>query len=171
MRRCALFFCCLAMCCVGGAEDSDTPSRISPPTTVEEARSRAKLLHETIRGALQVMHRDFFDDEEPDAIPSASMQDVFDELSHSYQLKAKWLVVETDVVNVDHKPSDDFERAAVKALADGQTFFEAVEAEQYRSAGAIRLGSQCLKCHLTMRKSTEARTAGLLISMPLKNAK
>lgn len=117
------------------------------------------------------MHRDFFDDDEPDAIPSASMQDVFDELARSYQVNAKWLVVETDVVNVDHKPADDFERAAVKALSDGTTFYEAVEADEYRSAGAIRLGSQCLKCHLTMRKSTEARTAGLLISMPLKKSK
>lgn len=132
-----------------------------------EARSRARLLHETIRGALQVVHRDLFDEDNALAIPSASLEDVFDELSESYDVDIKWLIVETDIVNVDHQPEDDFEEAAVKALKKGKSRHEAVEKNQYRFAGPIRLASQCLKCHVQNRTSTEDRTAGLLISMPL----
>ena len=77
------------------------------------------------------------------------------------------LIVETDVVNTDHQPEDDFEKAAVVALKHGQSRFEAVEGERFRFAGSIRLGSQCLKCHVQKRTSTDARKAGLLISMPI----
>lgn len=143
--------------------------------TVAEARFRAKLLHETIRGTLQVMHRDFFDEDNAHAIPSASLEDVFDELSRAYDTKVKWLVVNTDAVNVDHKPVDAFERQAVKALAAGKKSYEATESDavskqtRFRYAGPIRLRSQCLKCHVKRRLSNEDRVAGLTISMPVKN--
>ena len=136
-------------------------------TTMLEARARAKLLHEAIRGTLQVVHRDFFDEDDAHAIPSASLEDVFHAMSESYDVELKWLIVETDVVNVDHQAEDEFEKDAVKALKSGKPMHEAVLAERYRFAGPIRLASQCLKCHVKNRKSTEDRTAGLLISMPL----
>ncbi|MCM2369688.1 c-type heme family protein [Aporhodopirellula aestuarii] len=141
---------------------------IQAATTVAEARARAMLLHESIRGTLQVVHRDFFDEDNTHAIPSASLEDVFDELANSYDVKLKWLIVETDLINVDHQPKDEFERRAVTALKDGEPRFESVEAARYRFAGPIRLASQCLKCHVRHRTDTEARTAGLSISMPLK---
>ena len=144
------------------------PSSISAPATVDEARARAKLLHETIHGTLQVVHRDFFDEDNASMIPSASLEDVFHELSRSYGIDLKWLVVNADVVNVDHEAEDEFERNAVKALAAGKGQFEATENGRYRYAGPIRLASQCLKCHVKNRTTTEDRTAGLLISMPLK---
>lgn len=140
---------------------------IPAPTSVVEARARARLLHESIHGTLQIVHRDFFMEDESHSIPSASLEDMFAELSKSYQVELKWLVVETDIVNVDHQAVDDFEKAAVAALKDGQPRFEAVEDERYRFAGPIRLASQCLKCHVQHRTSTADRTAGLLISMPL----
>lgn len=139
------------------------------PTTLNEARGRARLLHEVLRGSLQVMHRDFFDEENPPAIPSASLEDVFVELQQSHQVRVKWLTVETDVLNVDHKPQDAFETAAARALAKGQDVYEASENGEFRFAGRIRLSSQCLKCHVKNRTSTEARTAGVVISMPLHN--
>lgn len=145
--------------------------RIPAPTSVAEARSRARLLHESIHGVLQVMHRDFFDEDNAHAIPSASLEDVFHELSESFDVRMKWLIVDTDVVNVDHKPSDEFERAAVAALKNGDQRYEMVDSDRYRFAGPIRLASQCLKCHVKNRTSTEDRTAGLLISMPVKSAR
>ena len=143
------------------------PTIPAPASSPAEARARAKLLYETIRGALQVMHRDFFDDENPATIPSASLEDVFEELALSYQVEVKWLVVDTDIVNVDHKPADDFEQQAVKALKNGQAEFSATEDQRYRFVGPIRLASQCLKCHVQQRTSTETRVAGLAISLPL----
>ncbi|WP_233198907.1 MULTISPECIES: DUF3365 domain-containing protein [Pirellulaceae] len=142
--------------------------KLSPATSQAEARARAMLLHETIHGTLQVVHRDFFIEDESRVIPSASMEDVFDALQETYNVRLKWLVVETDVVNVDHQAEDAFEKAAVKALADRKPYFDAVEKETYRFAGPIRLASQCLKCHVRNRKDTADRTAGLLISMPLE---
>ena len=146
-------------------ETIELPDVLPPPTSVVEARSRARLLHETIHGTLQIVHRDFFDEDDAHAIPSASLEDVFHELATHYNIELKWLIVDTDVVNVDHQPEDEFEKAAVKAL---QNYHEAVEANRYRFAGSIRLASQCLKCHVKHRTSTEDRTAGLLIAMPIR---
>jgi hypothetical protein len=149
------------------ATDASKRPRIPPPTTLAEARARAMLLHETIHGSLQVMHRDFFEEDESRSIPSASLEDVFRELARSYDVQLKWLIVDTDVVNVDHRPQDEFEKMAAKALAKGKPQFELANNDRYRYAGPIRLASQCLKCHVRSRTSTEDRTAGLVISMPL----
>lgn len=146
-----------------------TTDKIKPATSTAEAQSRAKLLHELVRGTLQVMHRDFFDEDNAHAIPSASMEDVFIEMQRSYDVQLKWLVVNTDVVNVDHQPSDAFEHDAVAGLAAGKSFVEATQENRYRYAGPIRLHSQCLKCHVKTRTNTRPRTAGLLISMPLED--
>lgn len=135
--------------------------------TIQEARSRAILLHETIAGSLQVVHRDLFNEEDSLAIPSASLQDVFDQLEKQHEVHLKWLTVETDTLNVDHDPSDPFEHQAVKALKSGKASWESVEDERYRFAGSILLSSQCLKCHVKLRKDNRDRTAGLVISMPL----
>lgn len=125
------------------------------------------MLHELVRGSLQVMHRDFFDEDNARAIPSASLEDVFREMHKSYGVKMKWLTVDADVVNVDHQAETQFEKSAVKALAAGKPFAEEVTAEHYQFAGPIRLGSQCLKCHLKRRTSNKERTSGLVITMPL----
>lgn len=145
---------------------TESPS-IAPASTIAEADARARLLYETIHGAIQIVHRDFFDEDNPGAIPSASLEDVFASLAESYQVELKWLIVETDVLNVDHQPADDFERAAVKALRNGEPHYAEAERDLYRFAGPIRLASQCLKCHVKQRLTTEDRMAGLLISMPL----
>ena len=134
-------------------------------TTVQEARSRARLLHETLHGTLQVMHRDFFDPDEMDKIPSASLEDVFKELARKQGVKAHWLGVDGQTMNIEHLPQDDFEREAVKAISSGKKEFEAVEGNRYRHAGAIVLHNVCLKCHVPNRSSLEDRAAGLVISM------
>lgn len=145
---------------------ADFPAASNP----SEARARAKMLHEMVRGTLQVMHRDFFDEDDAHAIPSASLEDVFHEMGSSYNVKMKWLVVNTDVVNVDHQAETPFEKGAVKSLAAGKPFSEQTTADLYKFAGPIRLRSQCLKCHVKFRTSNEERTAGLVITMPLAKA-
>jgi hypothetical protein len=151
-----------------GEEVAERPPTVAldPPTSPGEARARARLLHEVVHGALQVVHRDFFDEEDIRAIPSASLEDVFKEMSRSYGVEIKWLNVNTDEVNVDHQPATEFEKGAAKKLAAGEPFAEAIESDAYHFAGPIRLASQCLKCHLKTRTSTADRTAGLVISMP-----
>ena len=141
----------------------------SPPSSVAEARARARLLHETVHGALQVMHRDFFQDDDSSLIPSHSLEDVFRELARSHSVQLRWLVVNANAMNVDNNPRTPFEKSAVKALAAGKTAFEAATPNSYQYVGSIRLSSQCLKCHVPRRTSTEDRAAGLLITMPLKS--
>ncbi|TWT84642.1 hypothetical protein CA13_61220 [Planctomycetes bacterium CA13] len=154
----------------GQTNESEIKSNITPASTATEARARANMLHELVRGSLQVMHRDFFDEDNAHAIPSASLEDVFHEMGEIYDVKMKWLIVNTDVVNVDHQPETAFEKTAVKTLAAGKPFAEAVNNDRYHFAGAITLGSQCLKCHVKRRTSNEDRTAGLVITMPIAAA-
>ncbi len=149
--------------------ESPPASQIHPSTTAE-ARARATLLHEMAHGALQVMHRDFFDDEDAHSIPSASLEDVFHQMSDSHEVDLRWLVVNTDVVNVDHRARTDFERSAVKDLAAGEPFVERVTDRRYEFAAPIRLPSQCLKCHVKDRNDNADRLAGLVISMPLQES-
>lgn len=153
----------LASALVLGDENQPTSQsnreiEISPPSNPEETRSRAKLLHEMVRDALKIMHRDFFDEENAHAIPSAPLEDVFHEMGKSYDVQMKWLTVNTDLANVDHQAKSVFERAAVKEVAAGKQKAEKIEERSYQYAGAIRLGSQCLKCHVQRRTSNEDRT-------------
>ncbi|WP_238388695.1 c-type heme family protein [Roseimaritima ulvae] len=150
--------------------ETDAAAKVAPPTTMLEARSRALLLFEMVHGTLQVVHRDFFEEDDALAIPSASLEDVFHELSVSFDVNFKWLIVNADALNVDHQPADAFEKRAAEALAEGKPMLETNENGRYRFAGPIRLPSQCLKCHVKRRTSNTDRTAGLLISMPLQAA-
>lgn len=145
----------------GGKEDL--------PSTVREARSRARWLHETIHGALQVMHRDFFEDDESLDLPSQSLEDVFKQMSESWSVEIRWLGVNA-TKGADHKPKDDFEIAAAAALKKGEPEFERLENDRYRYVGTIRLQNECLKCHVPNRTSLENRVAGLAISFPLRKA-
>lgn len=141
------------------------------PSSVKEARSRALLMYELINGSLQVMHRDLFDDDNPSAIPSSSLDDVFVEMTKSFGVELRWLTVDADVVNVDHQAKTEFEKKAVGELAKGSRYWESVEEDLYQFAGPIRLASQCLKCHVKNRTNTNPRTSGLVIRMQLRNAR
>lgn len=136
--------------------------------SVEEARSRAYLLHETIHDLLHVVHRDFFDADESIKIPSHSFEDVFAGLKRGYGVQLHWLAVDARAMNVDNEPKTEFERNAVKVLSKGKKRFENVDMGSYRFAGRIHLPSQCLKCHLPSRSSNTPRSAGLVITIPLK---
>ena len=149
------------------AHQVQAESSVLLPSAANEARARAQLLHETIHGVLQVMHRDFFDAEESLSIPSHSLEDVFKELDKSYGVNIRWLAVNAKAMNVDNKPGSQFEHAAVKALSEGKTEFEKITPESYQYVGAIRLSSQCLRCHLPARTNNDARVAGLVITLPL----
>lgn len=137
------------------------------PKTLEEARGRARWLHEVVHGALQVMHRDFFDEDLVErSLPSQSLDDVFAEMSRSHSVEIRWLGVNA-TRGKDHLPKDRFEEQAAAALLSGQTEYEAVEKGRYRFAGHIRLQNECLKCHVRDRTTLEDRVAGLAIAFPM----
>src|SRR6056297_2731165 len=94
MLRC-LFSSVVIVCCAAGllAEETrvESVSEAMPASSEAEARARAMMLHEMVRGTLQIMHRDFFDEDDAHAIPSASLEDVFHEMGKSYDMRLKWL--------------------------------------------------------------------------------
>lgn len=145
-------------------ETAETPRPSSP-----EARRQAELLHTTIHSTLQAVHHGYYRVDEGLPIPAAVLKDVFAELEKEHHVKLRWLVVEGQPMNTDHKAKGPFEDEAVLALKGGKREFERVEDGVYRRAGAITLTNQCLKCHVPDRKSTANRTAGLIISIPIKH--
>lgn len=157
-----------------GLETARPEEVVAPPALpqdIGEARARARLLHEALHGALQVMHRDFFREGEHMAIPSESLADVFRELERSMNVKVGWMAVNSKAMNPAHRAKSPFEKKAAEALAGGRESYDAVEEKTYRYAGAIKLGNQCLKCHVPDRQSLEDRKASLVISMQMEPAK
>ncbi len=142
-------------------------ARDNPAPTAEEARARARLLHEAFHATLQFVHEEYYREGERLALPAATLERVFRELAARRNVKLRWLAVNAKAMNVDHQPQDEFEKASVAALTEGKDEFARVENDVYRHAGRITLTSDCLKCHLPGRTSTRDRSAALVISIPL----
>lgn len=140
----------------------------APRPTLEQARRQAELLHTTLHVTLQAVHHRYYREDEGLPIPASMLKEVFADLEKEQGVKLRWLSVEGQAMNTDHKPRDDFETEAVKALKAGKGAFERSENGTYRRAAAITLGSHCLKCHVPDRKSTKDRTAGLIIALPVE---
>ncbi len=153
---------------VRAAEEIQDADHENLPQNIKEARGRARLLHETIHGSLQIMHRDFFREDEGLPIPSHSLEDVFKELARSHKVSLRWLAIDARAMDIDHEPKSDFDKAAVDVLKSGEEFYELQKENSYQYVGAIRLSASCLKCHLPARSNNDDRTAGLVIKMPLK---
>jgi cytochrome c5 len=138
-----------------------------PLPSVDEARRRAEILHETFHATLQAVHLQYFRDDERVAVPAATLRSVFRELSRRQGVELRWLAVNAQAMNKDHEPASDFEKDAARQLAAGAKSHEQLDAGTYRRVGAIVLESECLKCHQPTRMDTRPRTAGLVITMPV----
>lgn len=148
------------------AAQSADGTRPQPPSA-EEARQRARLLHETFHATLQFVHTEYYRPNERLTLPASTLERVFKELERSHNVRLRWLAVNAQAMNVDHEPRDDFDKACVAALKDGQSEFDRVENNVLRYAGAITLSSDCLKCHLPARTNVKDRIAALVISIPV----
>lgn len=138
------------------------------PVTVQTARAQAASLHDALHTMLQVTHDRFYREDEGLPIPAATLKDVFAELKKKQDITVRWLVVDGQAMNVDHKPQDEFERMAVKVRTSGKPLHEQIVNGVYRRAGPITLSNHCLKCHVPNRRSTRDRTAGLIIDIPVR---
>ena len=138
-----------------------------PAPSIAEAKMRARILHETVHGTLQVMHRDFFRKDQALKIPSRSLEDVFHEVEQNYGIEFRWLAVDTGAMSVDNEATSPLEKEVVKTLKAGEPEFEKVEQGTYHYAGRIQLSAVCLSCHASARKNNTPRSAALLISQPV----
>ena len=114
------------------------------------------------------MHRDLFREDEGFTLPARSLDDVFAEMKRVHGVEMAWLAVDAKPMDVDHEANDEFEKQAVKAIAAGAEEYGAVEGDRYRHAGRIRLASECLKCHLPNRTSTDDRSAAVTINLAVQ---
>lgn len=151
----------------GESQGNSQPQEAFVLDSASQARTLARVLHDTVHASLQVVHRDFFNSESTRSIPSRTLEDVFRGLEKKYGIELRWLAVDAIAMSVDNNPQNDFEHAAVKAITAGQDLHEETTTEEYRYAGRVRLVSQCLKCHLPNRMSNKERSAALLIRIPL----
>lgn len=152
------------------AEVQETPFPADATrVTVDEARRQSQVLHSAMHTTLQLVHHRYYTEDEGLPIPAAVVEEIFRDVEAEQPVRLRWLVVEGQAMNTDHRARTEFELAAVEALKSGQQKFEQVQAGVYRHAGAIRLTNACLKCHVPDRKSTEDRTAGLIISLPVRS--
>ena len=142
--------------------------RLIERTDVRAAREQARLLHEALHSTLLIVHQKYYREDEKLPIPSSVLDEVFEHLQETRDIKFRWISVNAEAMNIDHEPKTEFEKQAAEALADGKTEYEQVEKGVYRHAGTICLPSQCLKCHMPNRRSTATRFAGLVISLPVK---
>ena len=133
------------------------------PVTVDEARRRAKLLHETYVATLQVMHRYYFKDEER-TVPSRALEDVFSRVASRQKVHANWIAVSARAMSIDNVPKTKFEKRAARELRRGKNEFEQVADGEFRRAGAVVLFANCIRCHETRARSP---VAGLVIRMPV----
>jgi hypothetical protein len=167
-------FLCAMLCALFlganmGAEEPPAAAAVEQALpSVAEARRQAEVLHEAMHLTLQIVHHRYYREDEGLPIPAATLADVFRELEKEKQVKLRWLVVEGQAMNNDHKARDEFEIRAAEALRTGKGELEQVEKGVYRRAGPIALTNHCLKCHLPDRKSTATRTAGLIVSIPVQ---
>lgn len=145
---------------------ADRPAELP---TLNEARRQAEALHTVIHSTLHLVHHEYYREDEGLPLPAAALKEVFAELEKEQRIRLRWLAVEGQAMNVDHKARGEFEEAAFQALKSGQPHYERVEQGVYRRAAAITLTNQCLKCHVPDRKSTRNRTAGLILSVPVRD--
>lgn len=147
---------------------ADPPGKQQDLPSAEEAPGRARLLHETMHATLQIVHHEYYREDEALKIPAATLKTVFRELAKRQNVELHWLAVDAQAMNVDHVPRDDFDKQAVQALTAGKSEFTRQDGKSFFYAGAITLDSSCLKCHAPTRTSNRDRTAALVIKMPLR---
>ncbi len=132
---------------------------------VSQARERARLLHDLYETTLLTMHRHYFEPNKHRAIPSHAMEDIFYRINRRWNVKARWLAVSAQAMNIDHKPQDVFEKTAARVLGSGKTTeYEEIKNGIYRRAGPIILFASCIRCHLSQRRNP---VAGLVLSLPI----
>ncbi len=76
--------------------------KAAPLPSVEEARGRARLLYETIQAMLQVVHHEYYREDEKLPIPARTFQKVFRELADNQKVEIRWLAVTGQAMNQDH---------------------------------------------------------------------
>jgi hypothetical protein len=153
---------------------AEQPKVVSKPTdegplSVEEARARAKLLHNVYSSTLDVMHHRYFRSDHA-VLPARAIEDVFADMEKQSNIQARWISVNTTAMSIHHEPASEFEKKAASELGSGKSDFEKVEDGFLFRATAIPLKAGCVGCHTRPSPTSDKtpRFAGLIIRIPVK---
>jgi hypothetical protein len=145
-----------------------TDGSVPPPAPSRaEARERAEMLHEFILQTLLSVHEHYYREDENLLLPATTLRGVFEQFGKRHSIQVRWLAVDAEPMNIEHRPQNEFEHAAMKAMKSGRLIYDEIVDDRYQYAGTITLTSECLKCHVPNRTSTRDRLAGLVITMPV----
>lgn len=149
--------------------DNSEADEIKERYSVDEARSRAKLMHQIYTVTLDVMHHRYFHGGRS-IVPARAMEDVFKQMHQTSDVRANWISVNLRAMSVQHKPKTEFELRAAKEIAEGKAEVEEVADGYFRRAGAIPMASSCTSCHdgFSRVPTSKPKFAGLVISVPVK---
>lgn len=141
----------------------------SGSVSVDEARARAKLLHDVYSSTLDVMHHRYFRSDHA-VLPARAMEDIFADMEKQSNTRARWISVNTTAMSIHHEPTSEFEKKAAIELASGKSEFESVEDGFLNRATAIPLKAGCVGCHTKPSPTADKtpRFAGLVIRIPVK---
>jgi hypothetical protein len=139
------------------------------PLSVDEARARAKLLHNVYSSTLDVMHHRYFRSDHA-VLPARAMEDVFSDMEKQSNIQARWISVNTTAMSIQHEPANAFEKKAASVLASGKSECEQVEGGFLIRATPIPLKGGCVGCHMKPSPTPDKtpRFAGLVIRIPVK---
>lgn len=152
-------------------EESDSNSEKLVARDVEEARRQAKLLHSAIHATLQIVHDKYYREDEGIPLPAGTLREVFAEIEKQQGVQLRWLAIDGEPMNVEHRPQNQFEKDAARALQRRKSDFEEVVENKLKWAGPITLSNHCQKCHVPNRKDTDDKTAGLIITIPFQQSR
>jgi len=173
-----LFFCVYGIFCLKNSNaDAPTPEQTdgnqnevatTPRVSLDEARSRAKLMNTIYVATLDTMHHRYFHGDRA-IVPARAMEDIFKDLEAETHTQARWISASLKPMSIDHTPKTDFEKRAAAKIADGEKMVETIEQGFYRRAGSISLNGGCIHCHAGVfgKPSTSSKFAGLIISIPI----
>ena len=108
--------------------------------TVEEARERARLMHDIYSATLDALHHHFFRHDLA-VLPARAMEDVFAEVDEKQKIKSRWIAVNTPAMSVNHEPANAFEKKAAEEIASGKAEYELVENGYYKRPASSRWGT------------------------------
>jgi Protein of unknown function (DUF3365) len=131
----------------GAAEKAKTPS----PASLDRARREVRLLDDIYKTAIVLITKHYVEEKSSLAAGEA-FKLLFQSMDEKGWHEVRLIDAAGEPINDDNKPSDDFEREAVKALLAGKSTFEKVEtkdgAQYLRVATPIPLVMEkCTLCH------------------------
>jgi hypothetical protein len=133
---------------------------------LERTRKQVRILDDVYKTAIVLITENYVD-EAADLAAGAAFQKLFDAMRQKGHHDVRLLDATGEPYDPDNAPKDDFEKAAIKALKEGQGYYEQIamkEGKRYlRAATPIPVVlKKCTLCHPAYEKAKPNEAIGAL---------